>query len=56
VEIQLNFGSSIKNRKLAIGNVDAVRSNFGFEILQSSNLAVVAAVLPFYSDLFRIRA
>jgi len=35
---------------------DAVRLNFAFEILQSSNLAMVAAVLPIYSDLFQLRA
>ena len=34
----------------------AVRFNIAFEVLQSSYLAVVAAVLPFHSDLFRICA
>jgi hypothetical protein len=31
---------------------DAVYSDFGFEILQSSNLSMVAAVLSFYSNVF----
>jgi hypothetical protein len=31
---------------------DAVYFDFGFEVLQSSNLALVAAVLPLCSDLF----
>ena len=35
---------------------DALYFDFSFEILQSSNLAVAAAVLPFHSNLFRICA
>jgi len=35
---------------------NAVRFNSDFEVLQSSYLAVVAAILPIHSDLFRIRA
>jgi len=31
---------------------DAVYFDFAFEVLQSSNLALVAAVLPLCSDLF----
>ena len=36
--------------------IDAPHSYFALEDLQSSNLAVAAAVLSFCSDLFRIRA
>jgi hypothetical protein len=35
---------------------DARHSDFAFEVLQSSNLAVAAALLSFCSDLFRICA
>lgn len=34
----------------------AVRTDFCLEVLQSSYLAVVAAILPIHSDMFRIRA
>ena len=34
--------------------IDALYSDISFEVLQSSNLAMAAAVLPICSDLFRI--
>jgi hypothetical protein len=37
-------------------NGDAHDLDFAFEALQSSYLAVVAAILPIHSDLLRIRA
>jgi hypothetical protein len=35
---------------------DALYFDFAIEVLQSSNLALVAAVLPLRSDMFRICA
>jgi hypothetical protein len=36
--------------------IHAVRFNIAFEVLQNSCLAVVAAILPIHSDLFRVCA
>ena len=54
--VALRLPPHSKRMPLPVGVANARHSYFAFEVLQSSNLAVAAAVLSFCSDLFRICA